>query len=62
MSSAPKAYKKAADSLESAAFFSSGGWIRTIGLRVMSRALRMLPFGFRAGLCALPDDLRLLGA
>jgi hypothetical protein len=33
-------------------FVSSGEWIRTTDLRVMSRALRVLGFGLRASLCA----------
>jgi hypothetical protein len=38
----------------------AGGRVRTTGFRVMSRALRVLGFGLRAGLSAKPDDLWLL--
>ena len=37
--------------------FYSGGWIRTTGLRVMSRSRGLLSFALLASLSAIPDDL-----
>jgi len=48
----PKTVKKTPPIALIGGVFCSGGAIRTRDLRVMSRALRVLGFGLRAGLCA----------
>jgi hypothetical protein len=62
LGSRPKTAKKHRQSARLAVYFCSGGAIRTHDLRVMSRALRVLGSGLRAGLSAEPDDLGLLQA